>query len=163
MASNAWGKDTVHVGSCSVGLSMSKSTCTGTCGFIRGKTCTYRSPVCSYLALKLPMSTGVDFGMSKYSQSTHAQSGAHLGARLSCHLKICHWLSSTLPSPHPHHLTHSKPRVLNPSHLSNGSHQTYVHAGHQDHCCPKHQHSHPQNHAPEWQEILPLSKAGGPW
>ena len=91
----------------SLGLSTSTSTCTGTCGFIHGKTCTYRSHVCRYLALKLPMSTGVDFGMSKYSQSTHAhaQLGALLGTRLSCHLKICRLLSSTLLSPHPHGTT----------------------------------------------------------
>ena len=34
-----------------LGLSTSTSTFMGTCGFIHGKTCTNRSPVCRYLAL----------------------------------------------------------------------------------------------------------------
>ena len=63
---NTW---TATEGQCSawaeVGLSTSTSTFTGTCGFICGKTCTNRSPVCRYPALKLPMSTGDNFGIVK--------------------------------------------------------------------------------------------------
>ena len=75
-----------------VGLSTSTSTFMGTCGFICGKTCTNRSPVCRYLVLKLPTSTGDDFGIVKLLISTHMQLGTHLGARLSCCLKFaaCH-------------------------------------------------------------------------
>ena len=71
-----------------IGLSMSTSTFTGTCGLICGKTCTNRSPVCRYLALKLPTSTGDDFGIVDLFISTRMQLGTHLGARLSRSLKF---------------------------------------------------------------------------
>ena len=59
-----------YAGRCVLGLSTSTSTFTGTCGFIYGKTCTYKSPVCRYPALKFPTSPGVNFGMSKYLRRT---------------------------------------------------------------------------------------------
>ena len=71
-----------------IGLSTSTSTCTGTCGFICGKTCTYRSPVCRYPVLKLPTSMGDDFGIVDLLIGTRTQLGAHLGTRLSRHLKF---------------------------------------------------------------------------
>ena len=87
-----------------LGLSTSTSTFMGTCGFIRGKTCTNRSPVCRYLALKLPTSTGDDFGIVDLLVSTRAQLGARLGARLSCRLKFA------TRHPAPCHSTGSSPR-----------------------------------------------------
>ena len=65
-----------------------------------------------YPVLKLPTSTGDNFGIVKLLISTHTQLGAHLGARLSHHLKFatcrsapcCHCIHTTslifnLPSP----------------------------------------------------------------
>ena len=90
-----------------VGLSTSTSTCMGTCGFICGKTCTYRSPVCRYLPLKLPTSTGDDFGIVKllaeYLHATRhpprrqAQSLLKICCFATIHLRLA-WRSSTAAS-----------------------------------------------------------------
>ena len=77
---------------------MSTSTFMGTCGFIHGKTCTNRSPVCRYPALKFPMyESRCQFWNCQITHSTRVQLGTHLGASLSRHLKICCLLSSILP------------------------------------------------------------------
>ena len=90
-----------------LGLSTSTSTFTGTCGFIHGKTCTNRSPVCRYPALKLPTSTGDNFGIVNLLVSTRAQLGTHLGARFSRCLKFAaHRSAPATSTPHCHHLTH---------------------------------------------------------
>ena len=81
-------RETIRHNESEIRLSTSTSTFTGTCGFIHGKTCTNRSPVCRYPALKLPTSTGDDFGIVNLLVSTCVELGPHLGARLSRCLKF---------------------------------------------------------------------------
>src|SRR6266481_8451011 len=85
-----------------IGHCTSPGTCTGTCRFIHGKTCTDGLPVYRYLVRKIPASTGISSGSSQVPvQPMHFEpgsTGSHTPCfvrHLQCSYSGCHPKSSS--------------------------------------------------------------------